>query len=111
MCLTYHVHNMTKLTILSTSRTWVRRFVNMNKKLHKQRVKRLRKLKGNYFSVYFGSTRRLNQLTFALKEAGFKVINNNWDAQNHLICYKDGDASTHTHAGTGKDGMKATVVV
>lgn len=86
------------------------RFDNMNKKLHKQRVERLRKLKGTYFSVYFGSTRRLNQLKYALKDAGFTVTNNNWNKQNHFICYPDGDALTHTHAGS-PIGMKATVVV
>jgi hypothetical protein len=80
----------------------------MNNKLHKQRVKRLRKLKGTYFSVYFGSTRRLNQLTFALKEAGFKVTNHNWDKQNHIVCYEDEDAWTHNHSGSG---IKATIVV
>lgn len=80
----------------------------MNMKLHKQRVKRLRKLKGTYFSAYFRSTRRRNQLKYALKEAGFVVVDKGWYNQNHFICYQDGDAETHTHAGWG---LKATVVV
>lgn len=75
--------------------------------LHQRRVKALRKLRGQYFSIKIRGRRHAEQLRFALREVGYTFDTGVcWAKYNpnkeYWIMYKDMyDTGLYTHTGTG----------
>lgn len=73
----------------------------MNK--HKQRVQRLRKLKGKYISIPVRSKRHANQIRLAIQDAGISFDDGFWTNYQRFkkfwIVYKSGNAGLYDHGG------------
>lgn len=77
--------------------------------LHKRRVKLFKKNKGKYWRVNFRSTRHLNALALAAREAGYTPYTElRYGVQYFtLTMYEDGDYASYSH----DCGIEATPTV
>ena len=72
---------------------------------HKQRVQRLRKLKGKYISIPVHSKRHANQIKLAIRDAGISFDIKLWTIyhkhKKFWIVYRFGIAGLYDHRGAG----------
>lgn len=75
----------------------------MNK--HRQRVQRLRKLKGKYICIPVRSKRHANQIRLAIKDAGISFDDEFWTTykkyKKFWIVYTHGLAGLYNQGGVG----------